>query len=119
MIGFLENGLECNLRDLYSLASSEPTALLVAGGEYSLQREQDRVLDSCRDLEARVTQVGLEKIASLTSGEGVVLTFPKLLEVNYDTAWRGGCFVDFHLAYVSQGRRHCIPNFTVLPFPLV
>ena len=82
LIGFLADGLECDLNDLYSLAKTEPTALLVAGGEYSLQREQERVLDVCRELESGVVQPELDQIASLTRGEGVVLTFPKILDVS-------------------------------------
>ena len=89
MIGLLQNGLECNLGDLNSLASCEPTALLVAGDMYALQKEQDRVLESCRELEAGVTQPGLERIASLTKGDGVVLTFPKLVEVSYQMLSHG------------------------------
>ena len=119
MIGFLEHGLECDLRDINSLASSEPTALLVAGDEYSLQRVQERVLESCRELESSVTQVGFEKRASLTRGEGVVLTFPKLLEVSCGTMWHRENFVDFMLAYESQRRRHPCSKFTLLPFSLV
>ena len=83
LIGFLENGLECDLNYLTSLASTEPTALLVAGDEYCLQSAQESVLESCREIEARVSQPGLERIASLTRGNGVVLTFPKAIEVSY------------------------------------
>ena len=82
LIGFLAEGLECDLGDLTSLAKTEPTALLVPGNEYCLEKEQERVLDACRELEAGVIQPGLYQTASLTRGDGVVLTFPKLLDVS-------------------------------------
>ena len=82
LVGFLDDGLDCDFSNLHSLASSEPTALLVPGSEYCLQREQERVLEVCRELEAGVVQPGLQQIASLIRGEGVVLTFPKLLDVS-------------------------------------
>ena len=82
LIGFLAHGLECDLGDLSSLARFEPTALLVPGSEYSLQAKQQRVLDVCRELEAGTVQPGVEQIASLTRDGGVVLTFPKILDVS-------------------------------------
>ena len=46
IVGFLADGLECDLGDLYSLAKTEPTALLVPGSEYCLQRQQERVVEA-------------------------------------------------------------------------
>ena len=82
LIGWLVNGLECDLGDLYSLAKYEPTALLEAGSDDWLQIKQEGVLDACRELERGVIRPSLDQIASLTRGDGVVLTFPKILEVS-------------------------------------
>ena len=83
LIGVLADGLECDLGSLENLASSEPKARLVATTAYPpLLGERDSVLGICKELEASATQPGLKRVASLTDGDAVLLTFPKLLEVN-------------------------------------
>ena len=47
LIGFLAEGLECDLGDLESLAIREPTGLLVAGDEIALEMKQESVLECC------------------------------------------------------------------------
>lgn len=76
VIGVLQNGVECDLSSLEALACTEPKGLLLP-----LEEKRDDVLAVCRLLEEQERISGYEQVGSLTNGEGIVLTFTKLLEV--------------------------------------
>ena len=116
LIGILADGLECNLNSLEDLASSEPKARLIATTAYPpLLGERSNLLEVCKDLEASATRPGFKRVASLTEGDALILTFPKLLEVSSPLPMPR-CFTD-----VSGQRTHFGEDATVrscLPYPL-
>ena len=77
VVGVLKNGLECDLSSFEGLTQAEPTAVLEGLGE-----DEGNILALCRMLEEYDGIDGYKRTNSMTEGNGIVLTFPMLLEVS-------------------------------------
>ena len=81
MTGVLNNGIQCDFRSFEKLARFEPKALLVAPDDEWSIKKHHTVLDVCDAMEASLPVDNCRSLANFTSGGGVVLFFPKILQV--------------------------------------
>ena len=81
LVGVLQDGIECDFNSLLALSRTEPKALLVATDQDKYNGRYDDVLEVCRMLEGATPGQGLKSIGSMMRDDGLVLTFPTILDV--------------------------------------
>ena len=77
VVGILDKGLQCELGSFEALSRSEPKGLLVGLGE-----EKKSIFEVCDRLSGGEMVENYASVGEFTRGDGVVLTFPSLLEVS-------------------------------------
>ena len=87
LVGILQDGLECDFDSLVALSRTEPKGLLVATEIDTLIGRQDNVLEACRLLQETAPSHNYNCVGTIIQGEGIVLTFPRILDVGCTPNW--------------------------------